>query len=898
MRRELFRYPGGISHPLKVMLCNRFFLASLFLGPGLFIQQQSTIPAQAAGCISLTSLGTAYTQNFDTLSTVGTANTLSIPGWDLLESGGGARDNEMYSADNGTSNTGDSSLNIANGASFWIRWIDTDASGADDGLAVDEFSLIPNGAGALPTLAVNDVSLNEGNAGTTAFTFTVTLSAPAGAGGVTCDISTADGTAATADNDYAARSLTGQTISAGNSTYTLSVPVNGDTTPESNETFFVNITNVAGVGVSDGQGLGTIINDDIGITPIHDIQGIGLTSPMASQVVTIRGIVVGAYQGASPTLRGFFVQEEDADADSNPATSEGIFLFSSTVVNRADLVQVSGTVFEYSTTSGSATSYLTELTSVTSVQVLSSGNTLPTATQVSLPFSSLSDFERYEGMLITFPQQLTVTDVFYLGRSGQVDLSVNGRLSAPTNIADPGAAAVAQADLNARSRVILDDASTSSNPDPVIHPSPGLSFANTLRVGDTTQNLTGILEDRFGAYRVQPVGTVNFTASNPRAASPPSVGGNLKVAGMNMLNYFVTLGTGLNCGPTGGLQCRGATDATEFMRQRVKLISAVTSISPDIAGLMEIENDPGNAAIQDLVNGLNAAAGAGTYSFISTGPIGTDAIRVGIIYKPGQVAPIGNYAILTSAVNPLFLDTKNRPSMAQTFGLTANGEKLTVVVNHLKSKGSDCIDVGDPDAGDEQGNCNLTRTNAVKAIAQWLATDPTQSGKSDYIIVGDMNAYAKEDPITAFKTAGYTDLVNKFLGTNGYSYVNDGGSGCLDHAIASPSLASKVTGLYQWHINADEPAALDYNLEYKSTNQQSTFYSPLPYRSSDHDPVIVGIHLAKRIYFPIILCNIQRLLMLEQGLPAHPIEERTQLMPVLPSRGFSVDSSCCWTLAR
>src|SRR5205085_10025002 len=118
-----------------------------------------------------------------------------------------------------------------------------------------------NSCSPLPNLTVNDVSLNEGNAGTTSFTFTVSLSAPAGPGGVTFDIATADGTA-TSPSDYTTKSLTAQTIPAGSSTYSFTVLVNGDTTPETNETFFVNVTNFTGATVTDGQRQGTIQTDD------------------------------------------------------------------------------------------------------------------------------------------------------------------------------------------------------------------------------------------------------------------------------------------------------------------------------------------------------------------------------------------------------------------------------------------------------------------------------------------------------------------------------------------------------------------------------------------------------------------------------------------------------------
>jgi uncharacterized protein len=140
------------------------------------------------------------------------------------------------------------------------------------------------------------------------------MPSPAGAGGVTFDIATADGTATVADVDYAVNALTGQTIPEGSSIYTFSVLVKGDAAAEADETFFVNVTNVTGATATDSQGLGTIVNDDVSITQIHDIQGSGDTS--SAGTFTVEAIVVGDYQTqGSGQLRGFFIQEEDADVD-------------------------------------------------------------------------------------------------------------------------------------------------------------------------------------------------------------------------------------------------------------------------------------------------------------------------------------------------------------------------------------------------------------------------------------------------------------------------------------------------------------------------------------------------------------------------------------------------------
>jgi hypothetical protein len=263
-------------------------------------------------------------------------------------------------------------------------------------------------------------------------------------------------------------------------------------------------------------------------------------------------------------------------------------------------------------------------------------------------------------------------------------------------------------------------------------------------------------------------------------------------------------------------------------------------MNADVVGLMEIENDAtGNSALEDLVAGLNAAMGAGTYAFIDTGVIGTDEIKVALIYKPASVTPVGAWKIITTATDPRFLDTRNRPSLAQTFEHTASGERFTAVVNHLKSKSSACADIGDPDTGDGQGNCNLTRKKAAEALVDWLAGDPTGSGDSDFLLIGDMNAYKHEDPITAFTNGGLTNLVDKYLGES--AYVFNGESGYLDHAIGSASFAAQVTGVTEWHLNPDEPTVLDYNTNFKTPNQWNTFYAPTAYRSSDHDPVLVGV---------------------------------------------------------
>lgn len=567
---------------------------------------------------------------------------------------------------------------------------------------------------------------------------------------------------------------------------------------------------------------------------IHEVQGNSDVSPYAGQVVEIEGVVTGDYQGY-PGLGGFFMQEEDGDHDADPTTSEGVFVFdggSFTDVSVGDVVEVIGEVTEFFGH--------TQIQDVT-VSVVGTGSVTPTP--MALPVASLDEWEHVEGMRVSFAQTLHVTEVYTLGQYGEVVLSGGAPLDNPTNVAEPGAAANAVKAQNDLNRIQLDDGVSSSNFDPT----PYLGMSGTLRGGDTTDGLEGVVGYSFSSYEIQPVGPVNFTRANPRPAGPPSVGGDLTVAAFNVLNFFVTLGNaGPICGPTGGQDCRGANNVAEFELQRDKIVSALVELDADVVGLMEIENDASNASVEYLVDAINAVAGAGTYDYIATGPVGSDAIKVAIIYKPDSVTPAGAFAVLDSSVDPTFDDDKNRPAVAQTFVHDASGETLTVAVNHLKSKGSSCAPIGDPDLGDGQGNCNVTRTNAANALASWLASDPTSSGDTDSLIIGDLNSYAMEDPIDALKSAGYQDLIATYQGVGraegAYSYVFQGEWGYLDHGLASESLVSQVTGADFWHINADEPPALDYqdwNLPANQTTDE--------FRSSDHDPVVVGLDLGGSI---------------------------------------------------
>jgi predicted extracellular nuclease len=610
------------------------------------------------------------------------------------------------------------------------------------------------------------------------------------------------------------------------------------------------------------------------ITRISAIQGSGATA--ATGTFTVEGIVVGDYQTqGSGQLRGFFVQEENTDADADAATSEGIFVFCSScpvAVSVGDKVRVTGSTSEFF-----GMSQLTAST-VASVSVLSTGNSLPSPASAQLPVPSVPNgdlaaataaintyFEPMEGMLVAFPDTLSVAEYFELARFGQVILSEGGRPHQFTATNTPSASGLIDHEIDlARRTVILDDTDNRENR-PVAapntayyHPVPGLSTGNFFRGGDTITNLTGVLHWSFAggsspnAWRIRPVVEAfdyEFTSVNERP-SAPTVDGRVSVASFNVLNYFLTIDTTSSndvgtCGPSGSMDCRGADSVEELARQRAKLLAALDAMDADVVGLMEMENSPGVEPLADIVSGL-----AG-YDYVDTDVIGTDAIRVGIIFKSSSVRPVGDFAILDSTVDPRFRDDLNRPPLAQTFEEIDTGARFTVVVNHLKSKGSDCNHVGDPDTGDGQGNCNVTRTLAAEAMADWLATDPTGSGDADVLIIGDLNSYAKEDPIAALESDGYTNLVAEFGGPGAYSFVFDGQLGYLDHALANGSLTPQVVDVAEWHINADEIPLFDYNDDARTTGEASfeeesdalPLYQANEFRTSDHDPVVIGLEL-------------------------------------------------------
>lgn len=598
------------------------------------------------------------------------------------------------------------------------------------------------------------------------------------------------------------------------------------------------------------------------LVKIHEVQGAGdsiaITTP-----VQIEGIVVGDYQ-RDDQLRAFFVQEEDADADANPATSEGIYVYCGNRcdvdVSVGDLVQVTGTPKEYFGMSQLNISRSSDVT------LLSTGQALPTPVTMTLPVpvtaTNLADakaeidayYEAREGMLVHWQKPLTVVAHYNLGRYGTLQLA-DQRLYQFTHLNPPSAEGFEAHQIDTAARTLmLDDGSSAQNPAIAPHPMPGLTGANYLRAGDAIAGLTGPLHYSFSNWTVQPVPeqfSYTLLANNPRTEAPQVWRDSLSVASFNLLNYFTTLDLGPDvCGPDANMGCRGADNADELARQQAKLVAALCEMDADIVGLIELENpNLGSSAptpLDTLVSAVNDSCGG--YAAIHTGTLGTDAATVGIMYKPASALVVGEHAVLDTPdyVDPMNTGRgKHRPMLAQSFRDLRTGKEFTLAMAHLKAKSSSCGE-GDDDVARGQGTCNGTRTAAVKVALEWLKGRPTGTVSPHLLVMGDLNAYRYEDPIAAFRSAGITDL-NRRFGDEGYSYTYDGQLGYLDHALGSRSIQPFVRRVHHWHINADELPLFDYNGEYKPDNYLDSLYGAHAYRASDHDPVIVELYFRGRM---------------------------------------------------
>lgn len=469
---------------------------------------------------------------------------------------------------------------------------------------------------------------------------------------------------------------------------------------------------------------------------------------------------------------------------------------------------------------------------------------------------------------------------------------------------------------------------------------------NYIRIQDQIVGMTGMITGSAGNYTLtvtEDVDNSNFIHHSDRGdvdldTSTAETAFAIKVATQNVLNLFNS--------PFGGDQNlhadnRGAETDAEYPRQKAKLVEAIFGLDADIIGLMEIENNGfgENGTIAEFVEAINEKyfivrddlkddpnSETNRYVFIgfdSNGDtvldnldsVGSDAITSGIIYRPTKVSventriikmPEQHAPTIVNDNNVVVKDKQDevlesgdnyqRNTVAATFTINNTGKRLTVAVNHLKSKGSTCyedwegVDFGTdenyydkaPDL-DFQGQCENFRVAAAVQIGEEL-----EKIGGDRIVLGDMNSYAKEDPMLVltsnptkkvlttardtfigktpqFNTAGEpvkitksygyisaVDKKDKEQGKISWSYSYNDEIGSLDHVLITPSLNSRLIDAKDWHINAAESAYYDYNIVrfdsddglVPAKGNEATadrFYAEDAFRSSDHDSAIISL---------------------------------------------------------
>jgi len=607
-------------------------------------------------------------------------------------------------------------------------------------------------------------------------------------------------------------------------------------------------------------------------TSIADIQGTGDASPLVGQTVTTQGVVTATYPTGG--FNGFYLQTAGTggDTDTTPGASDAVFVFSAAAageVSVGDHVEVTGVVSEYRG--------LTELTPAAGGWTVLGTAAAVEPTPTSWPADE-ADREALEGMLLAPQGDFTVTDNYDTNYYGTVGLAAgDSPLVQPTTVARPASAEYdAQVVDNAARAVVLDDGSSTnynSNANKS-KPLPYLTGGEPLRVGAAVTFTTSVVLDyRNDVWGFQPLthltpdvaSTVQpATFENTREDAPAEVGGDLKVATFNVLNYFSTTGDELTgctyftdragdpVTVSGGCDARGAAEEEDLQRQQVKIVAAISALGADVVALLEIENTatlggPRDQALGDLVDALNAAEGAGTWAYVASPaevPDAEDVIRNAFIYRTATAEPVGDSAILIG--DEAFQNARQPLAQAfQAVGGAADGsDDVLVVANHFKSKGSAGPWPGDEDQGDGQGSSNESRTRQATSLAAFADAQADTAGTDKVLLVGDFNAYEKEDPIKVLTDAGYTDLGP----TSGkFSYNFDGMVGSLDHVLASPGATEVVAGTDIWNINAYEPVANEYSrYNYNAT----ILYDETPFRSSDHDPVLVGLDLAGTVTEP------------------------------------------------
>ena len=586
-----------------------------------------------------------------------------------------------------------------------------------------------------------------------------------------------------------------------------------------------------------------------GVTPIHQIQGDGPRSPLEGQQVQVEGVVTRL----TPDLGGLFLQSAPGAEDDDPATSEGIFVVLPAegveVLEVGEALRIRGTVVER----GSDTAART-LTSVDASELESLGPaTLPEPVVIREAPETVEGWDRLEAMRIRVEGPLVVAGQSGLLRFGELITAMGDRPFQPTELHPPGPEAEALAVSNAARMLVLDDASNGQWPDDPTFLDQWPDHDAPLRSGSELGPVTGVLDVRRGGFLLLPDDRIEVTRQAPRPTEPPTVAAEdgdadaptpdaqallLRVAVLNVENLFNGDGTG------GGFPTpRGAETFEDYQLQQAKLVATLQSVEADVAALAEVENDGIGplTAIAQFVDALNEAGPARDWAAVEVadGP-GTDAIRVGILYRTSRVVPVGPYVFPD---DPIFA-WGSRPPLGQAFRRineegTPRGEAWMVVSNHLKSKGGCPGDdhsharPGDEDMGDGQACWNAHRVEAARALADWLDSDPsgTGVGAAGSLILGDLNSYGREDPIRLLEERGWMDGFRLAGVERPYSYVFQGQAGRLDHVLIHQARQDALVGAAIWHTNADEFAGFGYEWD----------PDPGVWRSSDHDLLLVGV---------------------------------------------------------
>ena len=597
----------------------------------------------------------------------------------------------------------------------------------------------------------------------------------------------------------------------------------------------------------------TCLTPDEDLTLISEIQGSDadpdarFDSPLDGQTVTIRAVVTLA----DTDLRGYFVQEEPPDHDGDPLSSEGLFVFQTGELPvEGDTVELTDRV--------TAFNGLTQF-SFPDTEVCDVDPVTIDPTPLALPLDRAGR-EALESMLVTNFQDLQVTGLFTAYRFGELGLALDGPLPQATSVFSPDdpAAAALEAENLTRELKVNDRNEAFSQ----FNPFPWELFDEDLSAGDTMPagRLVGALGYSFGEFKVEPLDNevgdpddrIFFPETDdtvPRPTEPSLDDGN-DVAAFNVLNYFNTFGN--------SAVLRGATNQEDFDVQTAKIVDAINRLDASIVGLIEIENDYEDfydgdpttvPSIVTLVEALNAADGSAKWAYIQPpesiltseglggGGLGPDAIATGIIYQPDEAKPV--LKATTFDIDALLSgdEDNNRWPLAQAFDIDDN--RVTVVVNHFKSKGSPCTDTAGPgfglgdDAGSAlTGNCDLTRQYAANRLVDWVGArgNPVFANRK-VLLVGDFNSYEEEAPIEILVDAGYVDLVERY-GDDAFTFKFSGRYGRLDYVFASKKLARKVSDAEVWQINSIAPTGYIY------------FNDPIDetaHGSSDHDPVVVSL---------------------------------------------------------